>query len=108
MKTFLQRYEKEYLDNLAFGIVQFWPAGEELPDNDAKESEIFYKVSISRLSDEQRLGLVKRLRRMTTLSSKVFDVDFRGTPECRELVDSVIARFPQLLETRKQRRTACL
>lgn len=108
MKTFLQRYEKEYLDNLAFGLVQFWPVGEELPDNDAKESEIFYKVSISRLSDEQRRGLVKRLRRMTTRASKVFDVEFRGTPECRELVDSVIARFPQLFETRNKRSAACL
>lgn len=96
--THNERYEKEYLDRLAFGLVQFWPVGEELPDDEARESEVFYKVSIRRLSMAQRSALVKKLWRMATKTSGVFVPELRGTDEAKQMVAGVIARFPLLME----------
>lgn len=92
-KSFLERYEDEYLSRLAFGIVQFWPKGEELPDDEARDSETFYRVSIDRLDEAQLRKLVGKLRRMTTRASGVFVPEIRGTAEAWDVVEGVVRRF---------------
>jgi hypothetical protein len=92
-KSFLKKYEDEYLSRLAFGLVQFWPAGEELPDEEAVVTDIFYRVSIDRLDEAQQRKLVAKLRRMTTKASGVFVPEIRGTAEAWDVVESVVRRF---------------
>lgn len=95
-KSFYARYTDEYLNRLAFSIAQFWPADEELPDQDAKDTLTFYDVSIRRLQPEERRTLLRKLRIMATHRSGFFVEDFRGTLEARAHMEGVIARFPLL------------
>lgn len=95
-QSFLEKYEDEYLSRLAFGIVQFWPAEEELPDDRARDSEAFYRVSIARLNTAQQRKLVAKLQRMTTKTSGVFVPEIRGTDEAWDTVEGVVRRFRDL------------
>ena len=88
-------FMREYLQRLAFGLAQFWGVGETLPDKEAAESEIFYRVSIRRLAPSRRVELVRMMRTLCTARSRFFTPE---TPmaERRELIGKVVERFGDL------------
>lgn len=92
-----QEFMSEYLDRLAFALAQFWPYSESLPDKEAEEDEIYYKVAIRRLSFGNRAELVKRMRRLASPSVNFFTPGTTKEQRVR-LINGVLARFPQLEE----------
>lgn len=86
----------EYLARLAFGLVQFWPAEDELPDDDeAQSDEAYYAGAIRRLSVFNRAELAKKMRALCSAKAHFFTP---STPraERTKTVNGVIARFPLL------------
>lgn len=93
---FLERYTSEYIGRLAHSLGQFWPVDEKLPDESARESEIFYKVSISRLSPEEQLRLATTLRRLADPAADYFDREFCESRGAIQRIMGIVERFPQL------------
>jgi hypothetical protein len=95
-EQFMVQYTSEYIGRLAYSLAQFWPAEEELPNEEARESEIFYKVSIRRLSAEERLSLVSALRNKADVHNGFFDREFCESRGAIQRILGIIARFPEL------------
>jgi len=93
---FLERYTSEYIARLAYSLAQFWPAGEELPTEEARENEIFYKVSISRLSADERMRLVRARRDKADPLVGFFDREFCESRGAIQRIMGIIDRFPEL------------
>ena len=92
-----EEFMDEYLGRLAFSLAQFWPYSETLPDEEAREDEIHYKVAIRRLSFTNRAALVKRMRQLCNPSAGFFAPC--TTKEQRvKIINGVLSRFPQLEE----------
>ena len=99
------QYMAEYIGRLSHTLGYFWPAGEELPDADARELEIFLKVSIERLDEEWQGKLVQAMRNLADPMSGFFDREVAESGESTQIILRIIARFPQLqeaLELQKQ------
>lgn len=75
-EEFMSQYTSEYIGRLAYSRAQFWTADEDLPTDEAREDEIFYRVSIRRLSGEERLSLVTALRNKADVNNGFFDREF--------------------------------
>jgi hypothetical protein len=90
-----EEFMDEYLNRLAFSLAQMWPFGEELPDEEAKEDEIYYKVVIRRLSFINRASLAKRVRRLC-LPKVNFFAKCVPQGDRVKLIDGIFERFPQL------------
>lgn len=85
----------EYLNRLAFALAQFWQAGESLPDAEAEEDEVYYRVAIRRLSTVNRAELAKKMHRLRATGANFFTPGV--APETRKaMIEGVIARFPLL------------
>lgn len=95
---FLAQYTSEYIGRLAHSLGQFWPAGEELPDSEAREAEIFYKVSIQRMSEDERKLLVHALRNLSDPIMHYFAREVAESGEGLQIILGIIARFPLLQE----------
>lgn len=93
---FLERYTSEYIARLAYDIAQFWPADEDLPNDAAREDEIFFKVSIKRLSPEDRQRLVTALRDKADPLACFFDREFCESRGAIKRIMGIIERFPDL------------
>lgn len=91
----------EYIDRLAHGLAQFWPAGEQVPTDDC-DTEVYYRVAIERLAVHRRVQLVERLFALTKNSAMFFT---ESTPMCERTatINGVIDRFDDLREARHQR-----
>lgn len=98
---FLERYTSEYIGRLAHSLGQFWPASEVLPDDatEARESEIFYKVSIQRMTPEERDRLVMTMRNLADPLAEYFTKEVAESGEGLKIILGIIERFPQLQET---------
>jgi hypothetical protein len=96
--SFAQRYEQEWLNRLAWSLGQFWPVDEELPDQDARNSEIYFNETLIRMSHDQRVLLVKKLLKLR-LSTALFDSEML-LQERKKRMDKLIERFPLLVEAR--------
>jgi hypothetical protein len=98
---FLERYTSEYIGRLAHSLGQFWPASEALPDDatEARESEIFYKVSIQRMTPDERDCLVTSMRNLADPLSNYFTKEVAESGEGLKIILGIIARFPQLQES---------
>lgn len=94
-------FMREYLDRLAYGLAQFWPAGETIPPGD-QETEVYYRVAIERLAVHRRVQLVDALVALTKNSAMFFTTE---TPMAERslLINGVIDRFENLREARHQR-----
>lgn len=90
-----QEFMEEYLSRLAFGLAQFWPAEDQLPDKEAEDDETYYRVAIRRLSFFNRAELVRKMRRLAEPEACFFTA---GTPKNsrNKIINGVLARFPQL------------
>jgi hypothetical protein len=97
--TFNQRYEQERVRRLAWSIGQFWPIDEELPDDDARRSEIYFNETLLRMSHDQRVMLVKQLLKLRLSTVNFFDSEL-PLQERKRHMDKLIERFPLLCEAR--------
>jgi hypothetical protein len=95
-EQFMAQYTSEYIGRLAYSLAQFWTADEELPTPEAREDEIFYKVSIKRLSAEERLSLVAAMRAKADGTSGFFDREFCESRGALQRILGIIDRFPDL------------
>lgn len=95
-EQFMAQYTSEYIGRLAYSLAQFWPVDEELPNEEARESEIFYKVSIRRLSAEERMSLVTALRNKADIAAGFFDREFCESRGAIQRIMGIIDRFPEL------------
>lgn len=95
-EQFMAQYTSEYIGRLAYSLAQFWPADEELPTDEAREDEIFYKVSIRRLSAEERLSLVTTMRNKADVNNGFFDREFCESRGALQRILGIIDRFPDL------------
>jgi hypothetical protein len=95
-EQFMAQYTSEYIGRLAYSLAQFWTADEELPTPEAREDEIFYKVSIRRLSAEERLSLVASMRAKADVAAGFFDKEFCESRGAIQRILGIIARFPEL------------
>ena len=93
---FLESYTSEYIARLAYSLAQFWTADEELPNDEAREDEIFYKVSIKRLMPEERLSLVTTMRNKADVNNGFFDREFCESRGAMQRILGIIDRFPDL------------
>jgi hypothetical protein len=107
---FLEQYTSEYIGRLAFSLGQFWPASEVLPDEavEARESEIFYKVSIQRLNPDERDRLVMAMRNLADPLAEYFTKEVAESGEGLKIILGIIARFPQLQEALELQKIAFL
>ena len=92
----MAQYTSEYIGRLAYSLAQFWTADEELPTSEAREDEIFYKVSIRRLSGEERLSLVAAMRNKADVHNGFFDREFCESRGAIQRILGIIERFPEL------------
>lgn len=92
-----EEFMDEYLKRLAFSLAQFWPANEELPDDLAREDEIYYTAAIRRLSRFNRAELVRKMRLLALPGGGFFTA---STPKEQRVrtINGVLARFPLLEE----------
>lgn len=90
-------FMQEYIKRMAFALAQFWGASDTLPDDNAKDTETYYKVAISRLSFIRRAELVRAMRLLCERGGGLFTADTPKEQRVR-LINDVIARFPQLEE----------
>ena len=92
-----EEFMEEYLGRLAFSLAQFWPYLETLPDDEAREDEVYYRVAIRRLSFTNRAELVRRMRQLCNPGAGFFT---SCTPKEQrvKIINGVLARFPQLEE----------
>jgi hypothetical protein len=90
-----EEFMDEYLNRLAFALAQFWPYSETLPDDEAREDEVYYRVAIRRLSFTNRAELVKRMRQLCSTSAHFFS-DSTTKSQRVLTINGVLARFPQL------------
>lgn len=97
--TFNQRYEQERIRRLAWSLGQFWPVDEELPDQDARNSEIYFNETLIRMSHDQRVLLVKKLLKLRLSTAHFFDSEML-LQERKKRMDKLIERFPLLVEAR--------
>jgi hypothetical protein len=95
-EQFMAQYTSEYIGRLAYSLCQFWTADEELPTPEACEDEIFYKVSIRRLSGEERLSLVAAMRNKADVAAGFFDKEFCESRGAIQRILGIIERFPEL------------
>jgi hypothetical protein len=95
-EQFMAQYTSEYIGRLAYSLAQFWTADEELPTDTAREDEIFYKVSIKRLSAEERLSLVAAMRAKADVTADFFDREFCENRGAIQRILGIIDRFPDL------------
>lgn len=82
--------------DFAFGLCQFWQAGEVLLDQDAKDDETYFRRAIERLNENQRWDLLVEMFRLTTLEANYFTKPTIESGDARRIVIGVIARFPRL------------
>lgn len=97
-----EEFMQEYLQRLAFSLAQFWPAEEELPDNEAKEDATYYTVAIRRLSIFRRAELAKILWSMIEDKARFFSSETDRLSRVRT-IKAVIARFPLLADADHER-----
>ena len=90
------QYTSEYIGRLAYSLCQFWTEDEELPNEEARENEIFYRISIRRLSGEERLSLVAAMRNKADVTAGFFDKEFCESRGAIQRILGIIARFPEL------------
>lgn len=90
------RYMAEYIHRLARSLGQFWPADEELPNEEAREMEIYYKVAINRLSSEEKTLLSGEIRYLADPHAKFFDKEFCESRGAIQRIMGIIDRFPAL------------
>jgi hypothetical protein len=94
-----ETYTRLKIAELAFGLVQFWPAGENLPDQAAMDDETYYRCAINRLSEQQQWELVVEMLRLTTPAAKCFTKPAIESSDARRIVLGVIDRFPKLCQS---------
>jgi hypothetical protein len=96
-----EEFMVEYIDRLAHSLAQFWVAGEPVP-LDERDTEVYYRVAISRLAAHRRVQLIDRLIALTKNNAMFFTED---TPMCERTarISGVIDRFEDLREARHQR-----
>jgi len=92
-----EEFMDEYLGRLASSLAQFWPYSETLPDEEAREDEVYYRVAIRRLSFMNRAELVKRMRQLCSPSAHFFS-DSTTKAQRVLIINGVLHRFPQLEE----------
>lgn len=97
-----EEFMQEYLSRLAFSLAQFWPAEEELPDNEAEEDATYYTVAIRRLSIFRRAELAKLLWSFVEDKARFFSSE---TTRLNRIgtIKGVIARFPLLADADHER-----
>lgn len=104
--TFAERYEQVWLNRLAWSIGQFWPVNEELPDQDARNSEVYFNETLLRMSHDQRKLLVKKLRNLCRSPANFFDAEMSLQDRKRHM-ELLITRFPLLVEARDWSHAQC-
>ena len=93
--SFWARFDLERRRIIAHGLAQFWPYNEELPDNEARESEIYYRVMIARMKPHDRMLLVREMWRLTQKNVKFFSDDV-SVDERKKMIVGVLLRFSDL------------
>ena len=107
---FLEQYTSEYIGRLAFSLGQFWPSDTVFPEDaiEARESEIFYKVSIARMSPDERDRLITAMRNLADPLANYFSREVAESGEGLKVILGIIKRFPQLQEALELQKDAFL
>jgi hypothetical protein len=92
-----EEFMREYLSRLAFGLAQFWPAGEELPDEEARADNDFYAGAIRRLSIFRRAELSRMMWALVEEDARFFS-EYTSREQRIKTIRGVIDRFPMLAD----------
>ena len=98
-----EEFMREYLSRLAFGLAQFWPSDEELPEEeDVYADQAYYRGAIRRLSIFRRAELAKLMWALVEEPANFFS---RHTARAARIktIKGVIARFPLLADADHER-----
>lgn len=95
-------FMREYLSRFAFSLAQFWGQGEELPDEESREDDIFYRVAIRRLSVFRRAELAQMMWALVEDSAMFFSKSTQRQARVNT-IRSVIQRFPLLADADHER-----
>jgi len=97
-----EEFMQEYLSRLATSLAQFWVEGEELPDDESREDDMFYRVAIRRLSVFRRAELAKMMWALVEDQAMFFSTATRRQ-ERVNTIRGVINRFPLLADADHER-----
>ena len=98
-----EEFMQEYLSRLAFGLAQFWPADEELPEEeDVYADQAYYRGAIRRLSIFRRAELAKLMWAFVEEKAEFFSSE---TPRANRVrtIKGVMDRFPLLQDADHER-----
>jgi hypothetical protein len=92
-----EAFMREYLSRLAFGLAQFWPVDEELPDDEAHSDNAFYSGAIRRLNVFRRAELARMMWSLVEEEAKFFS-ECTSREKRVKTIRGIIERFPLLAE----------